>query len=326
MSMTEKEEAVAAFQGLLDAEQVDEEQAPSEELTDDLGSQPEDDADEAEVETSDEDEAEAETDEQEDDDTDDEEPAGAQSIEVTFDDGQTQRLTPEEVKAGYLRESDYRVKTHELGNQRRALDEARQSFETERQRAITDFNEQLKVLQEFREPEPEWDSDDPIGSIERQRVWKARDQQIDAKLREHYQSLQKQQGEIQQQRAEHQRAQAELLPQIIPEWRNPDVANQEMGEMRTFLEQEGFTLQEISEVNDARLVKVLRMAFKGQQSAKAKKTVVEKKTTAKPKVQKPGTTKPKNQKQVAARQSTNKARQSNNLRDWGKAFQDNGFV
>lgn len=327
MSMSDEAEAVPAFEALLLREEQEEEQAESEELaaSADEESQPEDEADEAETEADDEAEEEAETDSDEDDDTEEEEQEGADAITVEID-GQTRTLTADEVKSGIMLEADYRRKTAEISNERKALAEQRNAFEAEKQQAIASFNERLKVLQELQDPEPEWDSDDPIGSMERQRAWDKKNKGVQAKLQEHYQELQKQQQETAFRRQQQMQQQAQMLPELIPEWKDPTIAQRETGEIADFLRSNGFTQEEINSVNDARLVKVLRMAAKGTQMTEAKKTVVKKKTAKAPRVQKPGTTPKKNVKASAAKQSMSTARRSQRPQDWQKAFIDGGFV
>lgn len=327
MSMTETEEAVAAFEGLLAREEQEEAQAESEELaaSADEESQPEEDADEAEAEADDEVEEEAETDSDEDDETEEEEPEGAASITVEID-GQTRTLTSDEVKSGIMLEADYRRKTADLSTERKAFADERKAFEAEKQQAIANFKEQLKVLQDLQDPEPEWDTDDPIGSMERHRAWEKKNRGIQEKLQGHYQEVQKQHAQAEHARQQHMHQQAQLLPELIPEWKDQAVATKEMGEISEFLRGNGFSQDEINSVNDARLVKVLRQAYNATKSAEAKKTVVKKKTADKPKVQKPGTTQKKDPKASAARQSMRTARQTQRPQDWVKAFMENGLA
>lgn len=319
---------VDRLEGLLASEEAEEEGlAESEELraSGDDDSQPEDDAYEAEAEADDEDEAKAETDSDDDDEAEEEEQDGAGTITVEID-GQTRTLTSDEVKSGIMLEADYRRKTAEVSTERKALAEAQKAFETERQRAIADFNERLKVLQELQDPEPEWDADDPIGSIERAKAWERKNKSVQEKLQAHYQGLQEQHAKAEHARQQHLYQQHQLLPELIPEWRDQSVAQKEMAEISAFLRNNGFSQEEIGAVSDARLVKVLRQAFKAQQFDKAKQTVVKKKTAGKPKVVKPGTTPKKDQGKVAARRSLAQARQTGRSADMVQALLDGGYA
>ena len=55
--------------------------------------------------------------------------------------------------------------------------------------------------------------------------------------------------------------QREMLPEVIPEWRDSKVAAQEATQIRDFLLGEGFTEQDISGLTNATLVKLARKAM-----------------------------------------------------------------
>jgi hypothetical protein len=55
--------------------------------------------------------------------------------------------------------------------------------------------------------------------------------------------------------------QREILPEVIPEWRDSKVAAQEATQIRDFLLGEGFTEQDIGGLTNATLVKLARKAM-----------------------------------------------------------------
>lgn len=317
----------ARIEGILAAEEAEEEASTTEELPADAGgSQPEEEDDYAgEAEADDEAEAEAEADdEQEDDDADAEEPAGA-VIEIELD-GQPLRLTKEEVKAGYLRESDYSRKMHEVGNARQQLEAQRQSFEAQQQQAYQQFAQHIEALKALEEPEPDWKAiraEDPLGYIDRKAEWDEKQAAKNKVFQEHQQRQM-----AARQKADHDRRvamqqQAELLPQLVPEWKDPAVMAQQRAELRQALIEDGFPQQAVDSIGDARLVRWLLDGKRYRDGAKstAKPEIVKKKVAGKPKVQKPGTTPKGNPEKSAYVAAKKRARETQRPQDWTNVFE-----
>ncbi len=275
----------------------DEEAAPA-----DAG-QAEDDA-EPEVEA--EEEAEETDDEEE---VEDVEAAPAGTIEVEID-GQTQRLTAEQVRDGILMRSDYTRKTQQLA-------EREKQFEAERQQAAAVLRQQFEALQGLQETEPDWDKlydEDPLGAPKIERDWRERN----AKRQE---VAQQQALQQEQRRQQHLATQAALLPELIPEWTNAEVAQREQTELRQALIDDGFDEQDVALVGDARLVKWLRAAHAHFKAQKVKKDTAKKKVAGKPKVQKPGSA-VKPSAKSAQRTKLDHARKTQSNDAWVKVLED----
>lgn len=306
MSMTTEPSVEDRLMGLLasDEEAIEEAPETEEELSDD--GQAEDDA---EPEADDEAEGEAEeTDDEDDEEGDDAEPVGAITIEI---DGQTRTLTAEEVRDGVLMRSDYTRKTQQLSEEKKA-------FESERQQFAEWAQNQARMMQQFQDPEPDWDKlyeEDPIGAPKIERDYRVKQQQ-------RYQVLQEQQAEAQRAMQQRLAQEAARLPELIPEWSDPKAAEAEMAEVRDTLKSVGFTDEEIGGVNDARLVKMLVTAHRAMKSEKARSGVVQKKVAGKPKVVKPGSAAPKKSAKSRINDARSVARKTQSPDAWNKVFEN----
>lgn len=324
--MMESEALTTRFEGLLaaeDGEEVVEEEAVADEVSDD--EETEEDADQVEAEADDEAEAEAETDEEVEDEADDDESDGpAEFIEFELD-GEAVRLTPEEAKAGYLRQSDYTRKTQDLSQKEQAFAEQRKAFEAEKQQAVQDFNARVQVLMEvLEEPEPDWEAlaeEDPVGFNTKKLQWDKKQAKKQEALRGHYQQMEAMQRQAAEKRAEYLNNQRQLLPDLIPEWRDETKAQQEQAELAQALKADGFNPQDVDNIADARLVAWLRDGFRYRQQQKSKPAVIKKKTANKPKVQKPGTTPKSDPKRAAQKKIRDVARKTGRPKDVARVFE-----
>ena len=306
MSMTDVADPVDRFEALLasedDGEGEAEFEAPDEGQAED----------EVETEAEADDEAEAEEEESDDDDEgdDDAEPDGPPNIEIDFD-GESQRLTAEEVKAGILRHTDYTRKTM-------ALAEERKSFEAAAQQQVQYIRQQLAELQKFQEAEPDWAKmrdEDPIGYIQEKAKW-------DEKQASRQALLQQTEAE-RRQRYEQQIAQGrERLIAALPSWKDDAVRQKESAEITATLTSDyGFRQEELQGLADHRLVVLSRDAMKWRQLQKSKPALA-KKVADKPKVSKPGSATKVNPARTAATKARKAAQQTQSPRDWAAAFED----
>jgi len=178
-----------------------------------------------------------------------------------------EEITVEELKAANLRQRDYTRKTQELAEQRKALEA--QYSEIERERA--QYAQMLPALQqrlEQKEQEPDWDTlydTDPTMAAKAERQWRKQQEERQAQIaavqaeQQRVQALQQQ--KMQQMQEQYVTQQREMLPEVIPEWRDSKVAAQEATQIRDFLLGEGFTEQDIGGLTNATLVKLARKAM-----------------------------------------------------------------
>lgn len=178
-----------------------------------------------------------------------------------------EEITVEELKAANLRQRDYTRKTQELAEQRKALEAKELELDGER----AQYNQLLPALKErleYKEPEPDWDTlydTDPTMAAKAERQWRKQQEERQAQIaavqaeQQRVQALQQQ--KMQQMQEQYVTQQREMLPEVIPEWRDSKVAAQEATQIRDFLLGEGFTEQDISGLTNATLVKLARKAM-----------------------------------------------------------------
>jgi hypothetical protein len=239
-----------------------------------------------------------------------------------------EEITVEELKRGNLRHRDYTRKTQELAEARREM--AAQYEEIERERA--QYAQMLPALQErLQQPveqEPDWDTlydTDPTMAAKAERQWRKQQEeraaQLDAVQAERQRMAQLEHQRVEQMQAQYFEQQRQILPEIIPEWRDTSVASKEAKDIRSFLLNEGFTEQDVNGLTNATLVKLARKAMlydKGQTRATEAKQ--------KPKTQKPRKTlkagsrgsqpKPRSEQQ----QALQRARQTGRMQDAAAAI------
>jgi len=239
-----------------------------------------------------------------------------------------EEITVEELKRGNLRHRDYTRKTQELAEARREM--TAQAEEIERERA--QYAQMLPALQErLQQPveqEPDWDTlydTDPTMAAKAERQWRKQQEERAAQL-EAVQTERQRMAQLEQQRMDQMQAryfeeQRQILPEIIPEWRDTSVASKEAKDLRSFLLNEGFTEQDVNGLTNATLVKLARKAMlydQGQTRATEAKQ--------KPKTQKPRKTlkagsrgsqpKPRSEQQ----QALQRARQTGRMQDAAAAI------
>ena len=178
-----------------------------------------------------------------------------------------EEITVEELKRGNLRQRDYTRKTQELAEARKLMEAEYHEIASER----AQYAQLLPALQqrlEQSEQEPDWDTlydMDPQQAAKAERQWRAqqdqRKEQIEAVKAEQQRMQAMQQQQMAQYQEQYIAQQREVLPDIIPEWRDTKVRQRETGELRNFLLQEGFSAEDISGLANATLVKLARKAM-----------------------------------------------------------------
>jgi hypothetical protein len=237
-----------------------------------------------------------------------------------------EEITVEELKAANLRQRDYTRKTQELAEQRKALEA--QYSEIERERA--QYAQMLPALQqrlEQKEQEPDWDTlydTDPTMAAKAERQWRKQQEERQAQIaavqaeQQRMQALQ--QEKMQQMQEQYVTQQREMLPEVIPEWRDSKVAAQEATQIRDFLLGEGFTEQDISGLTNATLVKLARKAMlydRGETRVTAAKAKPKK---ARAKTLKSGTKASQPRPKSDAQKAIQNAKQSGRVQDAAQAI------
>lgn len=211
------------------------------------------------------------------------------------EDGQSEKVDPEELRQGYLRQADYTRKTQELAEARRAFEAEQAQAANRLQQTETELVktlERIKALDADNQ-EPDWvkmAQEDPLGVVEAQARWNAKQnaiRQAEAKAQQLQEQHAKQHAEnVQQYRAQ----QAELVlkdPLFADVAKDPSKANARQAQLAEFAISQGFSAEDFSEVADARVYRLLEMARRYDVVQKSSKQV-EGKAKPAPRNRKPG--------------------------------------
>ena len=203
--------------------------------------------------------------------------------------GQEIEVSLDELKAGYSRDSDYRQKTHNLGIEKRELDSQRESLRQTYDTRLSELNELIATADATVRQEQ--------GSEDLQKLWEE-DPTAAARLDYQMRQRNRQLDDVRNKAREAQtkqyedflNTQRELAAQKIPEYNDPNKADQFKVNMRNSLRSYGFNDQEIGQLADHRFLMVARDAM-SYKSLKDKKPIVQKKVANAPKVVKAGVAK-----------------------------------
>ena len=203
--------------------------------------------------------------------------------------GQEIEVSLDELKAGYSRDSDYRQKTHNLGIEKRELDGQRESLRQTYDTRLQELNELIATADATVRQEQ--------GSEDLQKLWEE-DPTAAARLDYQMRQRNRQLDDVRNKAREAQTkqyedflgTQRELAAQKIPEYNDPNKADQFKINMRNSLRGYGFNDQEIGQLADHRFLMVAKDAM-SYKSLKDKKPIVQKKVANAPKVVKAGVAK-----------------------------------
>ena len=203
--------------------------------------------------------------------------------------GQEIEVSLDELKAGYSRDSDYRQKTHNLGIEKRELDGQRESLRQTYDTRLQELNELIATADATVRQEQ--------GSEDLQKLWEE-DPTAAARLDYQMRQRNRQLDDVRNKAREAQTkqyedflgTQRELAATKIPEYSDPNKADQFKINMRNSLRNYGFNDQEIGSLADHRFLMVAKDAM-SYKSLKDKKPIVQKKVANAPKVVKAGVAK-----------------------------------
>jgi hypothetical protein len=285
-------------EGLLDASDDDSEDGETEEADDE--SEDEGDGDES------------------DDEGDEDDTADLYAVKV---DGEEREVTLDELKRGYSGQQYIQKGMEEVSEQKKALNDAIQSFQQERQ-SFLQFAQQAQqggLKAPPQEPDPELLNSDPIGYMRAKHEY---DQQMQEYQQEqqriaHYQQQEQKQNQIARQRyLEEQKQQLLDEKTGIPELReDPDAFNKWVrnGAQQYF----GLPQEALDGITDAAVVKALRSAIKFEELQRGK-AQAKKKRSAKPATRPKGKSRPNPERQ--AQQKLEKAKQLQTDEAWLEFF------
>ena len=235
--------------------------------------------------------------------------------------GQELEVTLDELKAGYSRDSDYRQKTHSLGMEKRDLESQKESLRQSYDTRLAELNELIATADATVRQRQ--------GSEDLQKLYEedpTTAAKLDFQLRQENRQLEEVKARARDAQAkqyeEFLATQKELAATKIPEFADPNKADQFKINMRNSLRNYGFNDQEIGSLADHRFLMVAKDAM-SYQAIKDKRPIVAKKVANAPKVVKAGTAKSSTSSgREVIRNKIRKVRKSGSINDAKSAILD----
>lgn len=246
------EEAASAFEAILAGETDNPEASKKKD-------EPEDEPEASETADDEGDDADEEGDDEGSDDETDEKAAEAKPDEtvVTLEiEGQEVSFTKEELKAGVLRQADYTRKTQALAEERKQF----QSVVQQAQEQEKVYSQLLPVMvqrmQQYmpQPPRPDLIDADPVAYMKQKELYERELGDFQAAQAEMQRMSQKSQVEQEKQLQAVLAQNAQMLPELIPEWKEAKNYERDRNRLRDYLKSRNFSDQEIDQAYDARIV------------------------------------------------------------------------
>ena len=238
-----------------------------------------------------------------------------------------EETTVEELRNGYLRQKDYTRKTQELAENRKAMQAELAELDRERAEYAQLLPAMAERIGQAAEQEPDWDKlydTDPTMAAKAERQWRKQQDERQAQLQavkaEQERMRQIAEHKNQQLQQQYLQQQREILPEVIPEWRDRKVAAAEATQIRDFLLGEGFTEQDVGGMTNATLVKLARKAMlydRGESRANQVKAKPKKPAT---KTLKSGSRATQPKRASPAQEAQKRARQTGRVQDAAAAI------
>ena len=203
--------------------------------------------------------------------------------------GQELEVSLDELKAGYSRDSDYRQKTHSLGLEKKDLEAEKSSLRQNYDTRLSELNDMITTAESFnRQQQGSKDlqklyDEDPTSAAKLDYQLREQQRQIDGMKSKAHEANQKQYNEYLD-------VQKQLASAKIPEYSDPNKADQFKTNMRSTLRGYGFNDGEIGNLADHRFLMVIRDAM-SYKSVKDKRPIAQKKVANAPKVVRAGVAK-----------------------------------
>lgn len=192
-----------------------------------------------------------------------------------------EQISLEDLKSGFLRQSDYTRKTTELSQQRKHYQENQRDINQLRTEALAGLETlKMQIAAEFRTAEyPDFDylaQEEPAEFIRQQHIWQKRENAVRQLYDAEAQIKQKAaEYEAEQHKAQLQESSAKFF-QKYPELQESGKSDEIFSEITSYLIDEGFSKEEISSVSDYRIISILYQNVLAQKTQKSIPTVVEK--------------------------------------------------
>lgn len=241
-----------------------------------------------------------------------------------------QELSADELRKGYLRQSDYTKKTQSLSEQRKEMEGLTQQYNSQLQQIQAERQQYIQHLQALSENQDikkfdiDWERlrlEDPLEYVtKRQEFQEAKEKAEEVKTKAK-QAMARSAAEKEQQWAKVVEDEKSKLIAALPEWGETDSQRQLATELRSYAQTQGYSEPEIDSLVDHRSFLVLRKAMLYDQMQNANPKA--KKLKGKPKVIRAGKGASRTQAQRdALKTKRNQLKNSGHVRDAAKVFED----
>lgn len=241
-----------------------------------------------------------------------------------------QELSADELRKGYLRQSDYTKKTQSLSEQRKEMESLTEQYGAQLQQIQAERQQYIQHLQALSENQDikkfdiDWERlrlEDPLEYVtKRQEFQEAKEKAEEVKTKAK-QAMVRSAAEKEQQWAKVVEDEKSKLIAALPEWGETDSQRQLATELRSYAQTLGYSEPEIDSLVDHRSFLVLRkaMLYDEMQNANPKA----KKLKGKPRVIRAGKGASRTQAQRdALKTKRNQLKNSGHVRDAAKVFED----
>ncbi len=211
-------------------------------------------------------------------------------------------LTLEELRLGYMRQGDYTRKTQQVAEGRKQAEAELEALTAQRESYANQLAQLETALSQSEPTQEYWnalEAEDPIEFVKQREAMRDRRDAL-AQVQSEQQRVQAEQRQQLQAQAQERLAQETgKLLDVIPEWRDAEVATKQKNAVYTYAQRHlGFSEQELSQVSDHRAVNALRKAYLYDELMKQKPAAT-KKTKAAPKMAKAG--QPTSKREISAK-------------------------
>ena len=180
-------------------------------------------------------------------------------------DGEEVDVPLDELLKGYSRTADYTRKTQAIAEARKQAEAELALARQERQQYAQTLNALDAQLKSLQPPEIDWDrlyQDNPVEWVRQRELQRSRQEQAQWVQAQRAALVQKQQAEEQLNAEKTLEVERSKLVEALPDWRNPEKARAEKAKIVEYATGKlGFSVEEISDVYDARAVLALRKAM-----------------------------------------------------------------
>lgn len=178
-------------------------------------------------------------------------------------DGTEVTVTLDELQKGYSRTQDYTRKTQQIAEIRRQVESEAEAIRAERSQYAQLLGALESQVQQAAQPNIDWDrlyQEDPIEWVRQKEVMRENQAKSQAIQFEKQRLAEISQQEQAQQMQSFLAQQQEELLKVLPDWKDPNKAKKEKELLIEFGQKAGFSTDELKNIFDHRVIKVLRNA------------------------------------------------------------------